>query len=102
MSPPTLKVFIRYNRADCEWADWIAGVLERATDQPIVLTWDFRPGENFGVRTMEAAEEVDLNRQGLRPGNPKGRELTVTAGRHPRSGVPVLARLEIHHAKEVP
>ena len=43
MSQPTLKVFISYNRADCEWAEWIAGVLERAGYQPILQAWDFQP-----------------------------------------------------------
>jgi len=56
--PP--KVFISYNRADRDWAEWIAGMIERAGYQPILDVWNFRPGENFVLRMQEAATESDL------------------------------------------
>jgi hypothetical protein len=54
------KVFISYNRADRDWAEWIAGIIERAGYQPILDVWNFRPGENFVLRMQEAATESDL------------------------------------------
>jgi hypothetical protein len=56
--PP--KVFISYNRADRDWAEWIAGAIERAGYQPILDVWNFPPGENFVLRMQEAATESDL------------------------------------------
>jgi TIR domain-containing protein len=56
--PP--KVFISYNRADRDWAEWIAGAIEPAGYEPIIQAWDFRPGENFVLRMDEAAKESDL------------------------------------------
>jgi hypothetical protein len=56
--PP--KVFISYNRADRDWAEWIAGVIERGGYQPIVQAWHFRPGENFVLRMQEAAAQTDF------------------------------------------
>ena len=38
--PP--KVFISYNRADRDWAEWIADVIERGGYQPIIQAWHFR------------------------------------------------------------
>jgi hypothetical protein len=32
--PP--KVFVSYNRADRDWAEWIVGVIERGGYQPII------------------------------------------------------------------
>ena len=56
--PP--KVFISYNRADRDWAEWIAGVIERSGYQPIIQAWHFRPGENFLLRMQEAAAQTDF------------------------------------------
>ncbi len=56
--PP--KVFISYNRADRDWAEWIAGAIDRSGYQPIIQAWDFRPGQNFVLRMQEAATESDL------------------------------------------
>jgi len=56
--PP--KVFISYNRADRDWAEWIAGVIERGGYQPIIQAWDFRPGEDFVLKMQQAATESDL------------------------------------------
>jgi WD40 repeat protein len=54
------KVFISYNHADRDWAEWIAGVIERAGCEPILDVWHFRPGENFVLRMQEAVTESDL------------------------------------------
>jgi WD40 repeat protein len=54
------KVFISYNHADRDWAEWIAGIIERAGDEPILDVWHFRPGENFVLRMQEAVTESDL------------------------------------------
>ena len=56
--PP--KVFISYNRADRDWAEWIAGTIETAGYKPIIQAWDFRPGENFVLRMQQATAEADI------------------------------------------
>ena len=56
--PP--KVFISYNRADRDWAEWIAGVIERRGYQPIIQAWHFRPGEDFVLKMQQAATESDM------------------------------------------
>src|SRR5580704_9625567 len=56
--PP--KVFISYNRADRDWAEWIAGVIDHNGYQPIIQAWDFRPGQNFVLRMQQATEEADV------------------------------------------
>src|SRR5208337_2260919 len=56
--PP--KVFISYNRADRDWAEWIAGVIERGGYQPFIQAWHFRPGEKFVLRMQEAAAQTDF------------------------------------------
>jgi hypothetical protein len=60
MAPPASKVFISYNRADRDWAEWIAGTIETAGYKSIIQAWDFRPGENFVLRMQEAAVEADI------------------------------------------
>ena len=59
------RVFIRYNRTDCEWAEWIAGVLERAGYQPILQACHFRLDENFVVRMFAHARTVGRSPQAL-------------------------------------
>ena len=54
MVSATSKIFISYNHADCDWAEWIAGVIEEAGYQSIIQAWHFRPGENFVLRMQEA------------------------------------------------
>ena len=49
--PP--KVFISYNRADRDWAEWMAGVIKGAGYEPILDVWHFRPGENFVLRMQK-------------------------------------------------
>jgi hypothetical protein len=54
------KVFISYNKADRDWAEWIAGVIEGAGYEPILQAWHFRPGENFVLRMHEATAETNI------------------------------------------
>ncbi len=52
--------FISYNKADKDWATWMASVLEgdgRYTT--IFQARDFRPGENFVLRMQEAMRDSD-------------------------------------------
>jgi hypothetical protein len=42
--------FISYNKADKQWAEWIAWILEEAGYSVVIQAWDFRPGENFALR----------------------------------------------------
>ena len=53
--PP--KVFISYNRADRDWAEWIAGAIKRGGYEPIIQAWHFRPGEDFVLKMQPAATE---------------------------------------------
>jgi hypothetical protein len=39
--------FVSYNRADRDWAEWIAWQLEEAGYSVVIQDWDFRPGENL-------------------------------------------------------
>jgi hypothetical protein len=56
--PP--KVFISYNKADRDWAEWIAGAIEPTGYEPIIQAWHFRPGQNFVLRMQQAAMEADI------------------------------------------
>jgi TIR domain len=56
--PP--KVFISYNRADRDWAEWIAGAIEPAGYEPIIQAWHFRPGQNFVLRMQQATAEANI------------------------------------------
>jgi WD40 repeat protein len=60
MGPEQPKVFISYNRADRDWAEWIAALIDRSGYQPIIQAWDFRPGQNFVLRMREAMADSDL------------------------------------------
>jgi hypothetical protein len=58
---PTTKVgmkdfFISYNKADRQWAEWIAWQLEEAGYSLIIQEWDFRPGGNFVIEMQKALE----------------------------------------------
>lgn len=61
MSPPQNNsevkkdFFISYNRADEQWAEWIAWTLEEAEYSVILQAWDFRPGGNFVLDMQKAA-----------------------------------------------
>ncbi len=51
--------FISYNKADKQWAEWIAWILEEAKYSVEIQAWDFRPGENFVLRMQEATAKTD-------------------------------------------
>uniref|UniRef100_B8HMW8 TIR domain-containing protein n=1 Tax=Cyanothece sp. (strain PCC 7425 / ATCC 29141) TaxID=395961 RepID=B8HMW8_CYAP4 len=48
---------ISYNRADKQWAEWIAWTLEEAGYSVVIQAWDFRPGGNFVLDMQRAAAE---------------------------------------------
>src|SRR5882672_7993581 len=50
--------FISYNKADRQWAEWIAWQLEEAGYSVVIQAWDFLPGENFALNMHRAAQEV--------------------------------------------
>jgi TIR domain/Effector-associated domain 9 len=52
--------FVSYNRADKQWAEWIAWTLEEAGKTVVIQAWDFRPGGNFVLDMQRAA--VDSKR----------------------------------------
>jgi tetratricopeptide (TPR) repeat protein len=51
--------FVSYNKADLQWAEWIAWQLEAAGKSVIVQAWDFRPGSNFVLEMQRAAAEAE-------------------------------------------
>lgn len=51
--------FISYNRADKQWAEWIAWTLEEAGQTVSIQAWDFRPGGNFVLDMQRAAAASD-------------------------------------------
>src|SRR5919202_6573357 len=53
---PRKDFFISYNRADRAWAEWIAWQLEEAGYTTVLQAWDFRPGGNFVLDMLQAAE----------------------------------------------
>ena len=60
MAPPASKIFISYNRADRDWAEWIAETIEVVGYKVIIQAWDFRPGESFVLRMQQAATEANI------------------------------------------
>lgn len=50
--------FISYNKADREWAEWIAWALEEAGYSIVIQAWDFRPGSNFVLGMDKAADRT--------------------------------------------
>jgi hypothetical protein len=50
--------FVSYNRADREWAEWIAWQLEEEGYTTIIQAWDFRPGGNFVIDMQRAADQA--------------------------------------------
>ena len=48
--------FISYNKADKDWAEWIAWELEEAGYSLVIQAWDFRPGGNFVLEMQNAAK----------------------------------------------
>lgn len=53
------RFFVSYNRADKDWAEWIAWTLEAARHETVIQAWDFRPGGNFVLDMQRAAAETD-------------------------------------------
>lgn len=49
--------FISYNKADKEYAKWIAGTLEENDYTTYIQAWDFRPGNNFILQMQEAIKK---------------------------------------------
>jgi hypothetical protein len=58
IEPNVKDFFISYNRADKQWAEWIAWHLEEAGYSTIIQAWDFRPGSNFVLDMQKAATEA--------------------------------------------
>ncbi len=50
--------FISYNKADRQWAEWIAWHLEQAGYTTVIQAWDFRPGGNFVMQMQQAATQA--------------------------------------------
>ena len=48
--------FISYNKADREWAEWIAWQLEEAGYTTVIQSWDFSPGRNFILEMDKATK----------------------------------------------
>jgi len=51
--------FVSYNRADRQWAEWIAWHLEEAGYKTVIQAWDIRPGSNFAVAMQDATAKSD-------------------------------------------
>lgn len=56
MSPKDF--FISYNKADRQWAEWIAWTLEDAGYSIVIQAWDFLVGENFVLEMQKATTET--------------------------------------------
>jgi hypothetical protein len=54
-----LDFFISYNKADGDWAEWIAWQLEESGYSANIQAWDFRPGSNFVLDMQRAAIEAE-------------------------------------------
>jgi len=50
--------FISYNKADRNWAEWIAWQLEDAGYTTVLQAWDFRPGSNFVLEMQQASAQA--------------------------------------------
>jgi len=51
-------LFISYNSADKDWAEWMAFVLEESGLTVVIQAWDFRPGSNFVLEMQAAADRA--------------------------------------------
>jgi hypothetical protein len=51
--------FISFNKADRDWATWVAWVLEDAGYTVEFQDWDFRPGENFVLKMHQAIQNTE-------------------------------------------
>lgn len=50
--------FISYNKADRQWAEWIAWQLEEAGYSTVIQCWDFLSGENFAIEMHKAIKDA--------------------------------------------
>jgi hypothetical protein len=63
--PATIKAdaltefYISYDKADQEWAEWIAWQLEDIGHSTTLEAWDFRPGDNFILKMQEATTKAE-------------------------------------------
>jgi tetratricopeptide (TPR) repeat protein len=53
-----MDFFISYNKADRQWAEWIAWQLEAAGYLTIIQCWDFLPGCNFPLEMDNAIKKT--------------------------------------------
>ncbi len=51
--------FISYNKADRNWAEWIAWQLEEVGYKTVIQAWDFRPGGNFVLDMHEGLKKAE-------------------------------------------
>lgn len=51
--------FISYNKADKDWAEWIAWHLEENGYKTVIQVWDFSPGSNFVLEMDRASRETE-------------------------------------------
>ena len=57
---PSKDFFISYNKADRQWATWIAFALEENNQYTTMIQdWDFRPGGNFVLDMQRAMTECE-------------------------------------------
>ncbi|HKQ77770.1 MAG TPA: FxSxx-COOH system tetratricopeptide repeat protein [Blastocatellia bacterium] len=54
-----MEFFISYNKADLQWAEWIAWQLEEAGYTTMIRAWDIRPGGNFALDTDEGLQKAE-------------------------------------------
>jgi len=50
--------FVSYNKADREWAEWIAWQLEAEGYTTVLQAWDFLPGSNFVLDMDKASQQA--------------------------------------------
>ncbi len=50
--------WISYNKANEDWATWIAWTLEQAGFEVVIQAWDFKPGSNFVLEMDNAARSA--------------------------------------------
>jgi hypothetical protein len=53
------KIFISYNKADRQWAEWIGWHLEENGFETVLQAWDFTAGSNFVLEMHKAAKDTD-------------------------------------------
>ena len=59
--------FISYNRADENWAEWIAWQLEEASYSVMIQVWDFKAGHNFVLEMQNAMADCQKTMAVLSP-----------------------------------